>query len=339
MILVTGGTGLVGSHLLLDLVTAGKNVRAIYRNEESLEPVKKIFFYSLPEGEASYLFEKIEWLKADITDIPSLEPAFEDVDLVYHCAAMVSFETSRDTELRKINIEGTANVVNYCIKNQVKKLCFVSSIATFDLKLGEREITETSFWNKELNHNMYAITKYGAEMEVWRASQEGVPVVIVNPGVIIGPGFWNKGSGKIFKKVNSGLDYFFPKITGFVGVWDVVKIMQQLMASAVKNEEFIVVSENLSFKDIFEMAAEGLKKPAPSKKLKKWMVFTGWIWQEISGLFSTGDKQLDSRSTKSLFEKTFYSAEKLKDQLDYNFEPMGMVIERTSNIFRKDPTT
>lgn len=326
----------MGSHLLLDLITAGKNVRAIYRTAESLEAVKKVFSYTYSEAEANRLFKQIEWIQADITDVPSLEKAFIDIDFVYHCAAMVTFDTSKDLQLRKVNIEGTANVVNYCIKNKVKKLCHVSSIATFDLKPGKKVISETSYWNKELNHSMYAITKYGAEMEVWRASQEGVPVVIVNPGVILGPGFWDSGSGKIFKKVNSGLDYYFPKTTGFVGVWDVVKLMQILMDSPVKNEEFILVSENLSFKEVFTLTAEALDKPAPSKKLKKWMIFTGWLWQEISGLFSNEEKQLDSRSSKTLFEHTYYSAEKLEAEIDFSFEPVQQVIDRTAKIFRKE---
>ena len=336
MILVTGGTGLVGSHLLLDLVKAGKPVRATYRTQESLKAVKNVISYTNSSEETEALYNLIEWVKADITDIPSLEEAFWGIDLVYHCAAMVNFDTSKDQQLRKVNIEGTANVVNCCIKNEVKKLCFVSSIATFDQKPGEKEITEVSFWNKELNHSMYAITKYGAEMEVWRASQEGVPVVIVNPGVIIGPGFWNSGSGKIFKKVNSGLDYYVPKITGFVGVWDVVKVMQELMNSPVKNEEFIVVSENLSFREIFALTAKSLDKPAPSKKLKRWMVFAGWLWQEISGIFSSKEKHLEMRSQKSLFEHTFYSSAKLRQTMNVDFEPIIEVVKRTANCFRKD---
>lgn len=339
MILVTGGTGLVGSHLLLDLVKTGEIVRAIYRTEESLEAVKKVFSYTNSPPETETLFNRIDWVKADIIDVPSLQEAFIDVEYVYHCAALVTFDTSKDRQLRKVNIEGTANVVNFCIKNEVKKLCFVSSIATLDLKPGEQVITEVSFWNKELNHNMYAITKYGAEMEVWRASQEGIPVVVVNPGVIIGPGFWDNGSGRIFKKVNSGLDYYFPKTTGFVGVWDVVRSMRELMASSVKNEQFIVVSENLSFKEIFSLTAKSLDKPAPSKKLKKWMIFVGWLWQETSGIFTDKEKQLDKRSQKTLFEDTFYSADKLKSLLHFEFESLSEVIPRTAGAFRKDQPT
>lgn len=326
----------MGSHLLLNLSEAGKTVRAIYRSKNSLEAVKKVFSYTKTRSEALELFNRIEWVKADITDVPSLEKAFREVDRVYHCAAVVSFDTSKDTELRKVNIEGTANVVNFCIKNSVKKLCFVSSIATFDLKPGEKVISETSLWNKELNHSMYAITKYGAEMEVWRASQEGIPVVIVNPGVIIGPGFWSSGSGKIFSKINSGLDYYFPKVTGFVGVWDVVAAMQKLMESPVENEQYILISDNVSFRQVFNQTAINLGKQPPSKKLKKWMVNLGWLWQEISGLFSDKEKKLDSRSSKVLFEETLYSAEKFEEHYDHHFEPVEKVIKRTSEIFKKD---
>ena len=336
MILVTGGTGLVGSHLLLALAKAGESVRAIYRTKESQEHLKKVFSYSISEEEAKKLLEKIEWIPADITDVTSLKKAFKDVDFVYHCAALVSFDTSQDSRLRKTNIEGTANVVNFCIKNRVKKLCFVSSIATLDKKPGEKFLSETSFWNKEIDHTMYAITKYGSETEVWRASQEGVPVVIVNPGVIIGPGFWDSGSGKIFKKVQDGLKYHFPKTTGFVGVDDVVAIMQKLMALPVKNEEFILVSENLRFREVFEMIAENLGQPAPSKELKPWMVFVGWVWQEVTGLFSGKEKQLNSLSQKSLFEDTFYSNQKISAELSYEFEPIQAVIEKTARDFRKD---
>lgn len=327
---------MVGSHLLLDLLRSEQRVRAIYRNKKKLATVKNVFSYSTSEEEAEKLFSKIEWIKADITDVPSLEAAFEGVNLVYHCAALVSFDSSRDLELRKTNIEGTANIVNFCIKNSIEKLCFVSSIATLDKRPGKKTISETSFWNKEVDQNMYSITKYGAEMEVWRASQEGVPVVIVNPGVIIGPGFWNEGSGKIFSEVQKGLKYYFTKTTGFVGVQDVVRAMQELMRSEFENEQFVLVSENLSFRDVFQATAKNLGKPAPSKKLKPWMIFTGWLWQEISGVFSKKEKQLESSSSKSLFEASFYSSEKIQEHLGFQFEPIGKVIARTAEAYKKD---
>lgn len=336
MILVTGGTGLVGSHLLLDLVRTNQKVRAIYRSKDSLEAVKKVFSYTYSKENAEKLFQTIDWVVADITDVPSLEEAFEDVRSVYHCAALVSFDSGKDTLLRKTNIEGTANVVNYCIKNKIEKLCFVSSIATLDKKPGEKIISETSHWNKENNHNMYAITKYGSEMEVWRASQEGVSVVIVNPGVILGTGSWTSGSGQIFSRIQKGLNYYVNKVTGFVGVEDVVRVMQQLMASSIENDQFILVSENRSFRSIFEKVATVLEKPAPLKRLKSWMIYSGWFFQGIKSLFTGEEKNLTLNSAKTLSEESFYSNEKISSALNFEFEPIDMVIERTGKRFRQD---
>ena len=335
MILLTGGTGLVGSHLLYDLIKSGAHVRAIYRQKNSLKRVKKVFSYYQPIEEVELLFEKIEWFQADILDVPALESAFRGIKRVYHCAAMVTFNPSKYKKLRKTNIEGTANVVNLCIINNIEKLCFVSSIATLDQKPGEAYIHENSYWSKEENHNAYAISKYGAEIEVWRASQEGIPVIIVNPGVILGPGFWNTGSGLMFKKIQQGLCFYFLKTTGFVGVQDVARIMQQLMHSSVQNEQFILVSENTSFKTVFTFIAQCLGKPVPKKELKPWMVTLRWILEKISGFFGK-QKHLTSESADTLFQHSFYSSNKVKDLLEIDFRSIEEEVKMTCNYFQSD---
>ena len=336
MILVTGGTGLVGSHLLFDLVKSGEKVRAIYRSSESLQKVKKVFSYYTSEEKAEEFFARIDWAVADITDLPSLEKVFGDITLVYHCAAVISFDPSKDNLLRKVNIEGTANVVNLCIEHKVGKLCFVSSIATLDEKPGKKEITEESLWNKDKAHDMYAITKYGAEMEVWRASQEGVDVIIVNPGIIIGPGFWDSGSGKIFRRVSNGLNYHFPKITGFVGIWDVVTPMRKLMNSGIRNEQFVLVSDNLSFELVLKEVAESLDKNPPKKRLKPWMVYIGWLLEKSLGWLASTERQLNRRSAEDLFTDHFYSSEKIKFKLSFRFNSAIEAIQKTGEIFAKE---
>ncbi len=336
MILVTGGTGLVGSHLLLDLTSSGKKVRAIFRSRESISSVKRVFSYTNSKERTEELLQQIEWIQADITDIPSLDKAFDGIKEVYHCAALISFDPSMDSRLRKVNIEGTANLANFCIKNNVHKLCFVSSIATLDKKAGENIISESSHWNKEKDHNMYSITKYGAEMEIWRASQEGIPVVIINPGIIIGAGFWSSGSGEIFKRVANGLKYFIPKTTGFVGVTDVVKIMRLLMESPVENEQFIVVSENASFETVLRKIADALKKPAPKKALKPWMVYTGWLLEVLRSPFSSKERKLNRHSSKMAFEDHFYSNKKIISHTGYRFELIDESIANSGKLFRTD---
>ena len=255
MILVTGATGLVGSHLLVQLLQENEEVKALFRSEKQIEKVKNVFaFYN-----QTRLFDKINWVKGDITDIPSLEIAFENITHVYHCAALISFDPSDEDELRKINIEGTANVVNCCIDFGIKKLCHVSSIAALGTpKEHEITITEETEWNPEELHSDYAITKYGAEMEVFRGHQEGLEVVIVNPGVIFGYGFPKKGSDVIIQSVKKGLSFYTKGNIGIVSVEDVVKCMVQLMRSNITGERYILVGENISTKALLDFIAEEL---------------------------------------------------------------------------------
>ncbi len=336
MILVTGGTGLVGSHLLLELLVAGKKVRATYRKESDLNAVRKIFSYTIPAEEVEFLFNQIEWKEASLTDIPALAEAFEGITHVFHSAALVSFSKEDTAALRKTNIEGTANVVNLCIAGGIKKLCYISSIATMGLSLGETSISENFTWHPEKEHSEYAISKHGAEIEVWRASQEGVPVVILNPGVILGPGYWDKGTGQIFSKIYKGLNYHFPKTTGFVGVKDVAKLAMIAMESSVHNEQYIVVAENLSFKEVLDKVAHQFGKQPPKKELKPWMVYTGWLYQSIASMLFGVKKEIRRRDNQSLFEHSFYSNTKVKEEFSYEFQTIEEVIAETLVAFNKD---
>lgn len=338
MILVTGGTGLVGSHLLYQLVLQNESIVAIHRKSSdlsrSLGTVQHVFSYYSDESET--LFDTIKWIEADITDIPSLTKAFEDITHVYHCAAMISFNASDYKNMRKVNIEGTANIVNLCIENNIKKLCFVSSIAAVGKPLTDNEITEDNEWNVEQNNYGYAITKYGAEIEVWRASQEGVDVVIVNPGLILGSGFWQGGSGKLFTNMYNGFKFYTEGITGFVGVVDVASIMISLMKSNIKNERYILVSENDSFKNVFYAIADGLSKKRPAIKATKilsaiaWRV--SWLVQKI-----TGSKSLTTKQTaESSNNKYRYSNKKIIEVIGYKFEPLSDTITSTCKFYLKD---
>lgn len=335
MILVTGGTGLVGAHLLFDLAKKNERLRAIARPTSDLKAVHKIFSYYADSSEADQLFKKIEWITGDITNTPSLEKAFKSIEFVYHCAAFISFDPGDEKKLRKINIEGTANVVNQCIHHGIKKLCYVSSVAALGTTLQKANIDETAQWNPEVDHSDYAISKYGAEIEAWRATQEGIPTVIVNPGVIIGPGFWDSGSGKIFSRVHQGLAYHFPKVTGFVGVKDVVSCMTKLMNAPFQNKNYIVVAENLSFEKVLKTTAAHLEKPEPSKKLKKWMIALGWIFQKIGSWFGM-KREITYSSIKSLHSKTYYDNSRITNDLDFRFEPIDKVLKETAGIFKRE---
>ena len=337
MILVTGGTGLVGAHLLLQLIESesigSEKVRAIYRSKPSIKKTKALF--SLYKKE--FLLDRIEWVSADITDIPALTIAFQNIDVVYHCAALISFDPKDENRLRKTNIEGTANIVNFCIANEIQKLCFISSIATLgDLLPHEKFITEETEWNPELPHSDYAISKYGAEMEVWRGQQEGLDVIIVNPGVIIGPVLrfpdWEQGSGQLLTKVKKGLRYYTLGATGFITVTDVVLIAQQLMQSNIKNERFTLVAENVVFRDLLNTMADSVGKKRPNKHAKPFYMEILWRLDWIAATVFKKKRKLTQTAAKESYSTALYSNQKIKEALKTEFLNVHEYIKEIANL-------
>ncbi len=317
MILVTGATGLVGSHLLVALLQENEGVKALFRSEKQLEKVKNVFVFKNQLA----LFEKINWVKGDITDVPSLEIAFENVTFVYHCAALISFDPNDEEELRKVNIEGTANIVNCCIDFGIKKLCHVSSIAALgSLKEHETTITEETEWNPEVLQSDYAITKYGGEMEVYRGLQEGLEVVIVNPGVIFGYGFPNQGSDVIIQSVKRGLPFYTKGIVGIVSVEDVVYCMIQLMKSTVIGERFIIVGENSVMKDFLTYLAFLLKVKPPTFYASKTITSIGWRLDWLLSKITNRKRKLSKITATSSHSKALYNAQKVKNCLGIVFQ-------------------
>lgn len=336
MILVTGATGFVGSHLLLHLASHNyfqHKIVGLYRNKKSIDDVK--LFFELHKKQN--LFDKIEWRKADILDVPSLNMAFEGIKYVYHCAAIVSFDPANEEMMRKTNIEGTANIVNFCLEYGVQKLCHVSSIAALgDLLPHENIVSEKTEWNPELEHSDYAISKFGAEMEVWRAQQEGLKVIVVNPGVVIGNVIltkWSVGSNQIFQKVANGLKFYSKGTTGFISVTDLVNAMKILMESDLVNQKFILVSENWDYKKLTTTIANSLGVLPPKHEIKKWQIQILWRLDWLYSKIFFKKRLLSKSMAHSLHSIDFYDNSALKSILKFEFEPLEKTIQDTSSAY------
>lgn len=334
MILVTGGTGLVGSHLLYRLIADSKAVRAIYRTKAKQEIVKRVFSYYTQDYES--LFNKIEWIEADLLDIPQLTEAFKNIEYVYHCAAMVSFAPNDYHKLRKTNIEGTTNIVNLCISHHVKKLCYVSSVATIGDSENNRHVDEETNWNQEKDNSVYAITKYGAEIEIWRGTQEGLDAVIVNPGVIIGAGIWSHGSGELFNQVYEGLPFYTKGHIACVTVNDVVKSMVMLLESTIKNERYILVAEHIPYQTFLATIAKTLNVKPPHIEAKSWMLSIAWRLDWFKHKLTGKPRKLVKPMLKSTLNKTVYNNTKIKSQLNFQFTSISDYIENVASQFLKE---
>ena len=338
MIFVTGGTGMVGAHLLYDLVSRGKNVRALKRPGSSLQRVEKIFsFYS---SEYPLLLTKIEWVEGDMLDKESLREHLTDVDQIYHAAAIVSFEPRDHDNMIYNNCEGTANLVDLALELSIQKFCHVSSISAIGSPPEGIAATEDHPWQNKRDHSAYAESKYLSEMEVWRAMFLGLNTVIINPSLIIGPGDWKSGSSLFFSTIWKGLKFYTNGVTGFVDVRDVTAAMQQLMDDkmweTVKNQRYILNAENLSYHDFFDQIAGSLAVKHPEFLAGKILLNLAWRLSVLKSFLTGKHPSITRETTRSANKMSYYDGTKICRTIGFKYTPVRDAIRHVSLLFLRD---
>jgi nucleoside-diphosphate-sugar epimerase len=323
MILVTGGTGFLGSHLIRALVAAGKPVRALYRKQ--LSP------------RLQDISDKIEWIPGDILDVCALEDAMTGVTQVYHCAAIVSFQAADKDRLLKINAEGTANVVNMALDAGVKKLLYVSSVAAIGRAKPGAAVNEECEWEDSKNNSRYSISKFQGEMEVWRGIAEGLDAVIVNPAIILGAGFWDEGSGSLIKNAWKEFPYYTQGVNGFVDVEDVVAVMIRLMDSDINEERFILAADNWSYLQLFTTMAQALGKKPPHIAAKPWMAEVVWRLEKVKAMLTGKHPLITKETARTAQLKVFYENNKILKALPgFQFRPLEETIRNISAAYLRE---
>ena len=331
MTLVTGATGILGRVIVLELLKRGKTVRATKRKTSNLEEVRHSFkFYTENPDE---FFNKIEWVHIDFDDIDSLKIAVNGVEEVYHCAAKVSFHPDARNKMYHTNIDGTKNLLYACENSSVKKFCFVSSIAVLDGFNENGMMDEDSDFNSKLEHSAYAESKHFSEMEVWRASAEGLNVVIVKPGMIIGSGNWNESSGLIYENFTKG--FTFSGGTSYVDVRDVAKISLELMEKNIFGERFILISENKRYSEMTNFVRNKLGKSTP-KILSKSVLNFAKILNFCFGWFIPSLKMANKVNIESVTNLNPISNQKIREGLDYEFIPVEESLDFHLKNYRQD---
>lgn len=319
MVLVTGATGILGRVIVLDLLKQGFSVRATKRPFSNLADVKNSFHFYTDHAEE--LYRKIEWIDVDFDDLLSVQNALTDISQVYHCAAKVSFHPDDKLQMYHSNIVGTRNLLYACENSTVQKFCFVSSIAVLDGVNEFGKITEDSEFNPKIRHSSYAKSKHFSEMEVWRASAEGLKTVIINPGVIVGSGNWQSSSGELFSSFEK-LPYAMSGSSNYVDVRDVAEIAIKLMEKNVFGERFILISESKKFVDVANQIRKALGK-SEAKVLPKVILNIGYALNMVLGWLIRPLKIINKVNIESVTSHTITSNDKIKDFLDYQFIPVN----------------
>lgn len=321
-VLVTGGTGFVGAYLLRYLLKAGYAVRATKRTNSPMDLVADIQ-------------HQLEWVEGDILDPAFVEAAMQDIQQVYHAAAMVSFDPKHVSLMMKVNVEGTANIVNAALYEGVEKLVHVSSIAALGRKEFQPHIDERIQWENSKENSNYAISKFRAECEVWRAKEEGLTIAIINPSTIIGAGYWQKGSCRLVKEAARGLRYYPSGSTGFVDVRDVARAAIALMESSIEGERYIVNGDNCSYKNFFCALTKELGTPPPQWAAPKWMLGTlarlDWLRSKLSN-----STPLLTREILNISQSTYYyNNEKIISDLQFEFTPLDSCLRETAKAYKE----
>jgi len=333
MIFVTGGTGILGSYLLLQLCENGNQIRALKRKSSDTNAVLELF--KLYSNNAERLFKQIDWIEGSLDNIEFIDSILNDCNEIYHCAAIVSYDERKRDEIFKTNIQYTQNLVNVSLTKNIKSFCFVSSIAVLDTANNEGIIDESSEWNKEISHSSYAESKYLSEMEVWRASEEGLNVVIVNPGIILGSSHFMQSSGTIFSTHFSKNSFYTSGNAGFVDAKDTAFCMIKLMEEKQYGERFILISESKSYKEVADFLREKFNKK-PSKYVPNIILKIGVYVSFILKYFIPKLNELTMANYKSITTLSKLSNQKIKKRLQFEFITVEDSLNENSTNFLKN---
>jgi nucleoside-diphosphate-sugar epimerase len=318
---ITGATGFVGSYIIRELLNNNfRRIVALKRKGSDFDLVEDIA-------------DQIDWKEGDILNIPSLDLAFGDVDILIHAAAIVSFNADDKSSMRRVNIEGTSNIVNLAIDRNIKKLIHISSVAAIGRNKVLKEISEDSKWEEDALNSVYAKSKRHAELEVWRGYAEGLPITIFNPSIILGAGYWENGSAALIPKIINGLPFYPKGKTGFVDVRDVALAVRKAISADINGERIILNADNLSYKKLFEIVCNATGQAPPTKALPNWLHPLFSISAKISSWF-TGDKPIvTSTSLRLSAQKIRYKSQKAEELLGLNYRPIDQTIKETTQTY------
>lgn len=322
-ILVTGGTGFLGSYIIKQLIEQGYEVRAIRRSAQ------------IPAWIDSTIFQKTEWVEGDILDVVALEDAMKGVDTVIHAAAIVSFSKKDREAMYKVNVEGTANVVNVALEQNIKRLVYISSVAALGRSNHGGHVNEEKKWEESKVNTHYAKSKFKAELHVWRGISEGLDAVILNPSTVLGYGNWENGSSAIFKTIFNGFKWYTTGINGFVDVEDVAKATVLLMESPISEQRFIVNADTWSFRQLQDSIATGFNKRSPTKKATPFILEVAWRVEKIKSFFTGHKPTLTKESAKVAQSQTWFENDKILKVLPgFSFTPLQETIKKACEKYK-----
>ncbi len=306
MIFITGANGLIGSYMCRELLQHGHQIEALKRPDSNMSLVQDIA-------------NSITWVEGDVLDPYVLEKAIEGTDWVIHCAAFISYQSKEYDLMHKINVEGTANVVNACLNARQTNLLHVSSVAAVGKDSKHYLVDETVYTIDMEQATGYAKSKYLAELEVWRGMAEGLNAIVVNPSLVLGPGDWTKSSTKIFKYVWDHSRFYTKGLANLIDVRDLAETIIKLMEAKLFGERFIVSAGSISYKDLFDRIAASFEQKAPDIEAKGVLIHLAIYMDKLKAKFTGKPRTITDELEQVASNRYVFDSTKVKKQLDMTF--------------------
>ncbi|WP_412068352.1 NAD-dependent epimerase/dehydratase family protein [Rubrivirga sp. IMCC43871] len=314
--LVTGATGFVGAALVRQLLADGDRVRILRRATSSLDLL----------GAAA---SPVEHAVGDVTDPESVAEAMVGVEVVYHVAAAVAFGTSARERLRRVNIEGTAHVVDAALATGVERLVHTSSIAALGRAGGGGLIDESAEWTRSRENTAYAVSKREAEREVRRGVAEGLDAVVVNPALVFGPGRAGEGTQAIVDRLAAGqMPLAPPGATAVVDVEDVAAGLRAARERGATGERYVLAAENLAWTEILSTLADALGVEAPTQTAPRWLLLAGGALSEGVAALTGSDPDLTRETARTAAAIHRYDGSRATRDLELAYRPFQATAAR-----------
>ena len=321
-IFITGATGFTGSYVLRTLLKEGyTDLVAIKRKTSSMALVSDVV-------------DAVQWHEVDLFETFKIESILEDREVIIHTAGIVNFKGKDKNAVFDANVKLVHDLVNIALRNNIKKFIHFSSIAAIGRAGDGVPVNEKTDWTESPLNSDYGKSKYLGEMEVWRGSAEGLPVVILNPSLIMGAGFWNNTTPAIYKEVERGHRFYPMGSNGMVDVRDVAKAVILALNPEIVNERFLLNADNISYKRMFTIIAEHINATIPTKPLTK----------TLHSLMTNGTALLEklpinlpfsSQQLRVLNAISNYDAQKSRDLLGLTYRPVEDTLIETAEVFNR----
>jgi dihydroflavonol-4-reductase len=312
-ILVTGATGFVGTWMCKKLLKEGHDVHILRRKSSEISELND---------------PRIQHHLGDVTDINSLKNSAKDMDAIFHLAGIIGYTKQMRTEMEKVNVEGTQNVLDVCKTLNIKKLVYMSSVvavgASFD---GKIPLNETSSYELTKLNLGYFETKHKAENLVLNATINGdVEAIILNPSTIYGPGDAKKGSRKTQIKVAQGkMPFYTSGGVSIIFIEDMVNATYQAFLKGKPGQRYILSGENITIKELFRLIAKAAGSPPPKLFLPNFVVHAiGFLGDKLELIGKKGPLNSETAWTATLYH--WFDSSKAQRELDLKITPAAEAI-------------